>query len=155
METFKKTPTAEITLENFQREQLRTILKLTQAINDNIHAPDLYHQFFQILKNQLGTDQVGIYKFDQTWQKELLETNGKPAPSLRQIENFVKDFSTFESPKSLEINFLEGFTHVIPVYHKFQILAIILIGESQLLSIPVSKPHGQLQGFVFHHYYFQ
>jgi sigma-B regulation protein RsbU (phosphoserine phosphatase) len=135
VETFKKTPTAEITLENFQREQLRTILKLTQAINDNIHAPDLYHQFFQILKNQLGTDQVGIYKFDQTWQKELLETNGKPAPSLRQIENFVKDFSTFESPKSLEINFLEGFTHVIPVYHKFQILAIILIGESQLLSI--------------------
>lgn len=135
MEIIKQKQPTEITLEAFQREQLRTILKLTQAINDNIHAPDLYNQFFQILKNQLGTEQVAIYKFDQTWQKELVETNGMPEPTLRQIEHFVKDFSSFESPKSLEINFLSGFTHVIPVYHKFQILAIILIGESKLLSI--------------------
>lgn len=135
MDKIKQILPSEMSLEIFQREQLRTILKLTQSINDNIHAPDLYQQFFQILKHQLGTSQVGIYKFDQAWKKELVETEGFAEPTIPQIESFVKDFSTFQSPKSLEINFLNGFTHVIPVYHKSQILAIILVGKSEIMSI--------------------
>ncbi|MBX7226151.1 MAG: serine/threonine-protein phosphatase [Chitinophagales bacterium] len=113
----------------FKELQLDTILQLTKSINENVHAPDLYQYFKEILQEQLGIKNFAIFVFDQAWRKELVDVEEVPEPSSTQVE---KHLSTYLAPSPLdskEVSAFPGFEYVIPVYHKSQALAYILVGE--------------------------
>ncbi len=112
-----------------QELELRAILEVTQAINDNLPEEDLYKIYFFTLKAHFKVTKIALYVWDETWQCKVnfgTKTDFRkvpfPSQSLQtwQIET-VSDTSLILLPVFTE------FSLVIPVLHKNKPLAYLLL----------------------------
>lgn len=109
--------------------KLDLILKITQAINENLSVEDLLKQYEDILFNELKIGKIVVFKFNSTWEKLLISgiTNGTIDNIKIESDLAKHDEITYIStdfPEHLRI-----FDFLIPVFHKKSVLAYILIGD--------------------------
>lgn len=122
------------------KKQLYSLLQVTRAINNNFPATDLFSIFEYILKQQLGYTKFAYCSFDEIWRWQVSygaanETRLiKPEIDLLQFEELT--FIDENSPENLR-----NFNVVIPVYHKKQALAILLIGDLDPTSLEIARAH--------------
>lgn len=124
--------TAEI--EKLEKElslkkiQIKSLLTITQAINDNISADDLYDMYRSFLSWEMGISKMALIMItDQGWQVSC-HINFDEAlkyPILKAIEPHKRIYKV--GPHDPEV--LQDFDVVIPVYHKALPIAYAIIGD--------------------------
>ena len=120
------------------KKQLYSLLQVTRAINNNFPASDLFSIFEFILKQQLGYTKFAYCSFDEIWRWQVSygATNEtrviKPEVDLLQFEELT--FIDENSPENLR-----NFNVVIPVYHKKNALAFLLIGDLDEVSLEIAR----------------
>ncbi len=126
-------------IQNLERElhlrqlQVQRLLQITQAINNNVAAEDLFDMYRVFLRKELRLTRMALIvrnsANDATW---LIAT----AIGLDEIEipaiDFGKEMKRFNRPGMIdepEGTFFANFEHVVPVLHKERPIAYILIGK--------------------------
>ncbi|RKE03343.1 GAF domain-containing SpoIIE family protein phosphatase [Marinifilum flexuosum] len=109
--------------------KLDLILKITQAINENLSVEDLLKQYEDILFNELKIGKIVVFKFNSTWEKLLIS-----GVTNNTIDNIIieSDLAKHEEITYISTDFPEHlriFDFLIPVFHKKSVLAYILIGD--------------------------
>ncbi|MEP6795655.1 MAG: PP2C family protein-serine/threonine phosphatase [Saprospiraceae bacterium] len=126
--------TVQLSIEKLQQElslkqlQINSLLTITQAINDNVAAPELYNMYKSFIGWEMGIKRMALFfKQDDEWQ---CVTHLK-ADHLTQIDNLgpiLKKFSKTQRITKSDPELLQGFDLMIPVYHKKNPIAFALVG---------------------------
>jgi sigma-B regulation protein RsbU (phosphoserine phosphatase) len=126
--------TVQLSVEKLQQElslkqlQINSLLTITQAINDNVAAPELYNMYKSFIGWEMGIKRMALFfKHEEEWQ---CVTHLK-ADHLTEIENLgplLKKFTKTQRITKSDPEPLHGFDLMIPVYHKKNPIAFALIG---------------------------
>ncbi len=118
--------------------KLNALLEITKAINNNTSTTDLLSTLEDILKNQLNIGRLALYSYNQDWVC-LLKFG---ALEEEQKIDVKRDLLPITEIKV--VNFKENeerqhsFGIVVPVFHKKQPLAYVLIGDLDDDKVEVS-----------------
>ncbi|MBL4561081.1 MAG: serine/threonine-protein phosphatase [Labilibaculum sp.] len=109
--------------------KLKLILKITQAINENLSIDELLQQYKYILFDELKIGKIAVYKFNSNWEKLLVSGISKECIDKIKIEKHLSSISeiTYISRDLPEVFW--SFDFIIPIIHKNSVLAYILIGD--------------------------
>lgn len=113
--------------------QVRRLLQITQAINNNVTVNDLFGMYRAFLEQELVVKEMALFvrdnRDDNRWVLATkIGNQDAPAPDTdigETLEQFVR-------PGLIEgvvHPFLSRFVHVVPVLHKERPIAYIFIGE--------------------------
>lgn len=126
--------TVQISIEKLQQElslkqlQINSLLTITQAINDNVAAPELYNMYKSFIGWEMGIKRMALFfKHEDEWQ---CVTHLK-ADHLAQMDDLgplLKKFTKTQRITKSDPESLQGFDLMIPVYHKKNPIAFALVG---------------------------
>ncbi len=116
---------------SFKQLQINRLLNITQAINNNAPADDLFGEYTSILSFDMNIKKMLLMtREEQQWR---FATSIEVSPSFAQLaedEPFVQ-FQRMGYVEEMEDPFLREFDFVIPVYHKKEPIAIAFLGRFQ------------------------
>ncbi len=127
--------TEQVSIERLQQElslkqlQINSLLTITQAINDNVAAPELYNMYKSFIGWEMGIKRMALFfkQDDNQWAcaTHLLADELSLREDLGPILNkYTKTQRiTTEDPEVLK-----GFDLIIPVYHKKVAISFALVG---------------------------
>ncbi len=114
---------------NLKQLQINRLLTITQAINNNVSAGDLYEMYNSFLSWEMGVKKMALYvQQDKVWvcatsigvEKALLEEDlSELLPKYQRMKNLEED---------LDHPLISQFDVVVPVSHKDQPIAYTFIG---------------------------
>ncbi|HJW28492.1 MAG TPA: PP2C family protein-serine/threonine phosphatase [Saprospiraceae bacterium] len=126
--------TGQLSIERLQQElslkqlQINSLLTITQAINDNVAAPELYNMYKSFIGWEMGIRRMALFFHqDGIWQcvthlqAEVLAERDDLGPILKRYLKTQRISRT--DPEALQ-----GFDLIIPVYHKKSPIAFALVG---------------------------
>lgn len=126
--------TGQLSIEKLQQElslkqlQINSLLTITQAINDNVAAPELYSMYKSFIGWEMGIKRMALFfKQDDEWecathlQADQLASRKDLGPILKRYTKTQRITETDPEP-------LQGFDLVIPVYHKKNPISFALVG---------------------------
>jgi sigma-B regulation protein RsbU (phosphoserine phosphatase) len=126
--------TGQLSIEKLQQElslkqlQINSLLTITQAINDNVAAPELYSMYKSFIGWEMGIKRMALFfKQDDLWEcathlnADHLATREDLGPILKRYTKTQRITDTDPEP-------LQGFDLVIPVYHKKIPISFALVG---------------------------
>lgn len=114
--------------------QVRRLLQITQAINNNVAAEDLFQMYRTFLGDELKVNEMALFvrdSDDEEWWRPatyLGPEAGTPADDV----NYGPRLTVFKRPRMIDLPddpLLHPYRHVVPVLHKERPLAYILIGS--------------------------
>ena len=122
------------TLEELERKlslkqlQINRLLSITQSVNNNASAEELFKMYGSFLSLEMNVDRVALFfRQEDTWSCTSLVNVDRAV-----VEGFdYAELERFERPQNLgagESDFYDAFDVVIPVRHKQQPLAYAFIG---------------------------
>lgn len=117
----------QLKLKDFK---LNSLLEITNGINTNESVQHLVSIFEFILKEQLGLDKFILFNKQTEWE-HLLKVGVKGRIKNIDIERDLFRFKDITVIESSHIEELNEFDVVIPVYHKEQPLAFLLLKSNQ------------------------
>ncbi|WP_420459224.1 PP2C family protein-serine/threonine phosphatase [Neolewinella sp.] len=113
--------------------QVRRLLQMTQAINNNVAAEDLFQMYRAFLRNELGVREMALIvresEHDERWQ--LATTIGLDERELTTAIDYTEDLEEIKRPgliQRYDHPLFSHFEHVVPVLHKERPIAYIFIG---------------------------
>lgn len=120
-------------LEKLEKElslkqlQIKSLLTITQAINDNISAEGLYSMYKSFLSWEMGIEKMALFvKEDDEW---YCPTNIAYESQLQnEIIPLLLPHKRLHTIKAEETPGLTGFDIIIPVFHKEMPIAYSIIG---------------------------
>jgi sigma-B regulation protein RsbU (phosphoserine phosphatase) len=110
-----------------KEEELKSLLQITQAINNNLSSGGLLKLYENILV-KIGARKLAVFIYQDEW----VCTNfyGIPASQLEQIaKNFLPDFRQIIHLQKNQHPLAADFSVVVPVYHKDFPLAFTFLGD--------------------------
>ncbi len=112
---------------NLKQLQIKSLLTITQAINDNISADGLYNMYKSFLSWEMEIDKMALFiKGDDSWT--CVTTINTDMSTMNEIiPHFIK-FNRLHTIKEGDHFLLKEFDIIIPVFHKQLPLAYALIG---------------------------
>lgn len=121
--------------------KLSSLLEVTKAINSNFPVEDLLELYKFILREQLGISKLMLFTHDENWVCILKYGVKGSNKNINVQEDLmrVKEITVIESSSK---EYLNSFDVVIPVFHKDDPLAYLLIGdldEDELKISPTIK----------------
>ncbi len=115
------------------KEKLNMLLDVAQTINEDHSVEDLLLEFETLLKEELGIGRILLFLHeDETWKATL--TCGVDKACAEQID-VARDLLSYTKTTDLSMTDNENlnvFDYAIPLYHKYKIIAYVLIGESDM-----------------------
>lgn len=109
--------------------KLNSLLEITNAINSNFSSQQLLKIFEFVLRNQLNIGRLLFYsKDDHGWTMMIRHGLMKDLP-LPTVENELNGLSKIREQKEGEPLMFGQFEVIIPVMHKSEPLAYLLLGE--------------------------
>ena len=112
---------------NLKQLQIKSLLTITQAINDNISAEGLYNMYKSFLSWEMEIDKMALFiKEEQIWNCAATINSSKEY-SKELIPKIIK-YKRLHTIKDDDDELLEDFDIIIPVFHKEQPLAYAIIG---------------------------
>lgn len=126
--------TSKLRLKDFK---LTSLLEITKAINNNQPVDKLVEIYEYILREQLGITRLILFNHESDWHC-LLRYGVKGEARNVNVEIdliHIKEITVIESSSKKHLN---SFDIVIPVFHKDQPLAYLLIGDLDEDEIKIS-----------------
>jgi sigma-B regulation protein RsbU (phosphoserine phosphatase) len=125
--TQKNKISEKIKVRNFK---LKTLLDVTNAINENASKKDLFNIFEKTLTEHLGIKKlILITDADGKWTCEIATNQEIKEENIKDILLILKNINSIEVIRSSENDFLNGFDIVVPISHKNKPLAYLLLGD--------------------------
>lgn len=127
------------TLEKLQKKlqmremRINSVLEITNAINRNVSAAELF-RIYEFMMRTEGIHKVMVFHKNRSWSCVCKYGVSKEASTL-EVETHLLDFKkpTFIHAVSQgQTPILDQFDLIIPVYHKQEPLAFILLGDMHL-----------------------
>lgn len=121
--------------------KLSSLLEVTKAINSNYPVEQLLELYKFILREQLGITKLMLFTHDEEWNCILKYGTRGSLKNINVQDDLmrVKEITVIESSSK---EYLNSFDVVIPVFHKDDPLAYLLIGdldEDELKISPTIK----------------
>jgi len=112
---------------NLKQLQISRILNITQAINNNISEDGLYEMYKSFLTWELGVSKMALFA-QNNGEWDMVSHQGLRKSSSK--EQLLNEVLTHQKIAKLEEGQLHkwGFELIIPVHHKDQPIAYVLIG---------------------------
>lgn len=126
--------TKKLRLKDFK---LNSLLEVTTAINDNYSVDKLLGIYKFILRDQLGVSKLVLFEKGLEW-KCLLSYGVEEEETQVDIADNLLKIREIKVIESAGQQHLGSFDVVIPVYHKDQPLAFLLIGDLDEEELRVS-----------------
>ncbi|OQX98341.1 MAG: hypothetical protein B6I24_05555 [Bacteroidetes bacterium 4572_128] len=124
----KKTSKKRLKLSNFK---LKSLLRVTEAINDNLPTKKLLKLYQDILKIDLNIGKIVLYSYNKEWNNILytgIEKNIINKIDIKKDLQIYKDLGKrYYMPKNSILE--KYFDFVIPVFHQKSPIACVLIGD--------------------------
>ncbi|MEM8583944.1 MAG: PP2C family protein-serine/threonine phosphatase [Bacteroidota bacterium] len=112
--------------------QVQRLLQITQAINNNVAAEDLFGMYGAFLKNELQLKQMALFvrqrDNDEQWEctAQLGLKDGECAVDL---SSHLSKYKQLGNLHDADHPFLRKFKVVVPVLHKERPIAFVFVGE--------------------------
>ncbi len=98
--------------------QIQRLLNITQGINENLTAEQLYTMYKEFLRFEMGMSKVLLMiKEDKDW-KIVVDHNLDKVYDATILLPIVENFASLHTVKESDPEFLHEFDIVVPVYHK-------------------------------------
>ncbi len=117
---------SRLQLTNFK---LRSLLNITEAINENLTQEELLIRYEELLTKDLKIGKVLIFKFEDGWKCILKSGEVGENYQAIDIEQDLKCLTEITSITSSPNKALDGFDIIIPVIHKDKHIAFVIIGD--------------------------
>jgi len=118
--------------------KLNALLEITKAINSNYPVSYLLELYRDILQNRLGVGRLVLFSYNHSWQC-ILQYGLPEYANTPVFENFLLDISEIETITYNKGELSKSFEIVIPVYHKKEPLAFVLLGDVNPEKIEISN----------------
>jgi len=116
--------------------KLSKLLEATKAINNNLPQADLFKIYSEVLIDDLNIGKLVLFVYDgEKWNQELCY--GTVCNTIN-VENDLLSINEIVSTNNTLNEHLNDFDVIIPVYHKSDPLAYVLIGDLAGEKIEVS-----------------
>jgi sigma-B regulation protein RsbU (phosphoserine phosphatase) len=111
---------------NLKEFQLRALLDVTKAINNNLDREDLLRLYAGFMREELGITRLMLFENDGTWRKVHAFGMGgaDPHPDVQALVTRGNDIQFIGTGMGAGV-----FDIAVPVYHREQPLALLLIGD--------------------------
>jgi phosphoserine phosphatase RsbU/P len=108
--------------------QLRALLDVTKAINNNVEEAELVRLYNSIVKDQLGITRLMLHVNSDGWRTVLsYGTSSEPSSAdIEQAAGWYKDIQVIGSGDTVSLG---AFDVAVPVHHRDKPLAFLLIGD--------------------------
>jgi len=141
---------AELLKRRIPQIKLNSLLEITKLINNNASVEKLFESYINIMTQELNMGKMALYHNDNGWHCAASHGLSESYTELNVEEDLLK------IKEITEINFIttdgnKAFDIVIPVFHKSQPLAYLLIGdvdESKVEISPIIKHLPFIQTFT-------
>jgi len=120
-------------LEKLEKElslkelQIKSLLTITQAINDNVSADGLFNMYRSFLSWEMGIKKMILFVKDSKDWTAATKINVEEEVEEELIEQCL-DFKRLHTVKTDDHPFIRLFDIIIPVFHKESPIAYALIG---------------------------
>ncbi|MBK8669047.1 MAG: SpoIIE family protein phosphatase [Saprospiraceae bacterium] len=120
-------------LEKLEKElslkqlQIKSLLTITQAINDNVSADGLFNMYKSFLSWEMGIEKMALFIIDDDGWDCTTSINYK-SQSRSDIVPLLLHHKRLHTIKAGEDQRLDGFDIIIPVFHKELPIAYSVIG---------------------------
>ena len=117
--------------------KLTSLLEITKAINENYSIDRILNIYEYILREQLGITKLMLYSQQDEWiclLKYGVRGEARKVDVISDLKH-IKEITVIESSS---VSSLNSFDVVIPVYHKDNPLAYLLIGDLNEDEIRIS-----------------
>ncbi len=111
--------------------QLNFLMRITQAINANMSRTDLFDMYSKFLQQEIGVQRLVILFRESTGWKSYKTINSKVGDVNELGAILVKKYRDFSKVGELCDDSLKPFELVIPVLHKEDPLAYVLVGKME------------------------
>ena len=108
--------------------QIKSLLTITQAINDNVNAEGLFNMYTRFLSWDMGIDKMGLFIPHEKGWMCASDINIHSEERKKEIIPHLLEHKRLKTIKPGEMPELEGFDIIIPVYHKKHPIAYAVIG---------------------------
>ncbi|MDX1478224.1 MAG: SpoIIE family protein phosphatase [Saprospiraceae bacterium] len=113
---------------NLKQLQIKSLLAITQAINDNVSADGLYNMYRSFMSWEMGVQKMALFiKEADTWRC-VVEQNTEVPFDDAQMESLLQQYTRLHTIKKKDPKPLKAFDIIIPVYHKKTPIAYALVG---------------------------
>lgn len=108
--------------------KLKSLLDVTNAINNNSSKEELFDIYVDVLQNNLDIGKLALYIHDLTWKFPIHYEVDHEALE-RQDKSVLFDLNEITELSLREEEIFEQFDIIVPVYHKTKALAFVMIGD--------------------------
>ena len=125
-------------LEKLEKElslkelQIKSLLTITQAINDNVSGEGLFNMYRSFLSWELGITHMGLYipseENEEVWECATHINIDEDLIKSKEIITYLLEHKRLYTIKDEDWEILKPFDIIIPVFHKDQPIAYSLIG---------------------------
>lgn len=126
--------TGQLSIEKLQQElslkqlQINSLLTITQAINDNVAAPELYSMYKSFIGWEMGIKRMALFfKKDDQWQCAT-HLQSEQLSEREDLGPILKRYTKTQRLTKADPEPLQGFDLIIPVYHKKNPISFALVG---------------------------
>ncbi|MCA1764537.1 MAG: hypothetical protein LC664_16315, partial [Flavobacteriales bacterium] len=118
--------------------KLKSLLEITQSINEYLDTESLLDQFRDILENRLQIRRLILFsKIEGEWKCAIQYGTDSVYDNVN-VENEFANIDSIKIVQSDDSTFFRDFDLVIPVFHENRPLAFVLIGDIDGEEIKVS-----------------
>ncbi len=113
---------------NLKEFQLRSLLEITKAINNNVHQEELLRLYGTIMREELGITRLILFENGDAWH--CVHAFGADE-SQRQVDvrPLMEHYRDIQFIGSMDQHVLAGLDIAVPVFHMEKPLALLLIGD--------------------------
>lgn len=108
--------------------QLRALLDVTKAINNNMARAELLALYEYIVREELGITRLMLFERTHRWER-VLAYGADEGTSSMDVEQLFSTYSDIQVIGSEEASSLGAFDVAVPVFHRDRPLAFLLIGD--------------------------
>ena len=108
--------------------QIKSLLTITQAINDNVSADGLFNMYKSFLSWEMGIEKMGLFIKEEV---EWICPTFINLPRRNTIESIIPLLTNYKRLHTIKENDpkeFDGFDIIIPVFHKNSPIAYAIIG---------------------------
>lgn len=121
-------------LEKLEKElslkqlQIKSLLTITQAINENVAADGLYNMYRSFLSWEMGINMMGLFILDDGNWTAATHINLESQFLKQDVGKILSSYKRLHTIKKTDPKELQAFDIIIPVLHKDTPIAYSLIG---------------------------
>jgi phosphoserine phosphatase RsbU/P len=113
---------------NLKEFQLRALLDVTKAINNNLDRDELLQLYAGIVRDELDITRLMLFEHDSTWRCALA-FGADPLQQETDVTALMARYKDIRYIGAGEAPELAGFDIAVPVFHREKPLALLLIGD--------------------------